>query len=243
MLDVRPVGRGKLYRNIVDQIERQILDGTLKVGDQLPSERELAEAFNVGKPSVREALQVLETKGLIQIKHGELARVVRNDVNFYLESLSMGARQFIAADGKYLVQLMQVRLLIEVQVVRLLIQTPSLHSFANTLEALAQMRKARELKDDKLFGEGDACFHRGLVTDFGNDLLSFFYEKLFALLQEEIVFAIGIHGKSIDDALREHETIFELVRAGDPSAVDTMRAHLEGSSMLLNQRLEKPAEK
>jgi GntR family transcriptional repressor for pyruvate dehydrogenase complex len=60
----------KLSDAIVNQIEQLILDGILKPGDKLPPERELAQQFNVSRPSLREALLKLESKGLLQTRRG-----------------------------------------------------------------------------------------------------------------------------------------------------------------------------
>jgi GntR family transcriptional repressor for pyruvate dehydrogenase complex len=60
----------KVSDAIVCQIERLILEGTLKPGDRLPSERELAQELNVSRPSLREALLKLESRGLLQTRRG-----------------------------------------------------------------------------------------------------------------------------------------------------------------------------
>jgi len=53
-----PVGHESIANAVVDQIETMIIDGILKEGRKLPSERELAEAMNVSRPKLREALHV-----------------------------------------------------------------------------------------------------------------------------------------------------------------------------------------
>ncbi len=60
----------RIYQDLVNQIEQAILDGQLKVGDRLPPQRELCVTFETSRGSVREALRVLEQKGLIEIKLG-----------------------------------------------------------------------------------------------------------------------------------------------------------------------------
>jgi GntR family transcriptional repressor for pyruvate dehydrogenase complex len=60
----------KAFQNVVDQIQEAILDGRLKTGDTLPAERELKTMFNISRGTLREALRVLEQKGLIEIKLG-----------------------------------------------------------------------------------------------------------------------------------------------------------------------------
>jgi DNA-binding FadR family transcriptional regulator len=60
----------KIFQDVVEQIQEAILDGRLKAGDTLPAERELKQMFNISRGTLREALRVLEQKGLIKIKLG-----------------------------------------------------------------------------------------------------------------------------------------------------------------------------
>ena len=60
----------RIFQDLVSQIERAILEGRLKAGDKLPSQRELVEMFQTSRGTLREALRVLEQKGLIDIKLG-----------------------------------------------------------------------------------------------------------------------------------------------------------------------------
>ncbi len=60
----------KVFQDVVEQIQEAILDGRLKAGDTLPAERELKQLFSISRGTLREALRVLEQKGLIQIKLG-----------------------------------------------------------------------------------------------------------------------------------------------------------------------------
>ena len=62
--------QSRIFQDVVDQIQEAILDGDLKTGDTLPPERELREMFKVSRGTLREALRVLEQKGLIEIKLG-----------------------------------------------------------------------------------------------------------------------------------------------------------------------------
>ncbi len=63
--------------------------------EQLPSERELMAFFNVGRPSVREALAALKRKGLVQINNGERARVSRPSADTIISELSGMAKDFL----------------------------------------------------------------------------------------------------------------------------------------------------
>lgn len=71
----------KVFQDVVGQIQEAILNGHLKTGDTLPSERQLKAMFNISRGTLREALRVLEQKGLIQIKLGVGGGSVVKDVN------------------------------------------------------------------------------------------------------------------------------------------------------------------
>ena len=71
----RPLARKKLSEMVEEELEQMIRRREFGEGEQLPSERELMAFFNVGRPSVREALAALKRKGLVQINNGERARV------------------------------------------------------------------------------------------------------------------------------------------------------------------------
>ena len=66
----RTAKQTKVFQDVVTQIQEAILDGRLKTGDTLPSERQLKDMFNISRGTLREALRVLEQKGLIEIKLG-----------------------------------------------------------------------------------------------------------------------------------------------------------------------------
>lgn len=77
----RPITRSRLYEEIVTIIQKQIMSGTILPGAKLPTERELAQTFDVNRATVREALRQLENLGLVEIRHGD-GLYVKN----YLES-------------------------------------------------------------------------------------------------------------------------------------------------------------
>jgi DNA-binding FadR family transcriptional regulator len=71
----------KIFQDVVEQIQDAIFDGRLKAGDTLPAERELKQMFNISRGTLREALRVLEQKGLIEIRLGVGGGSVVKSVN------------------------------------------------------------------------------------------------------------------------------------------------------------------
>ena len=66
----RAAKQNRIFQDVVEQIQEAIIEGHLKVGDRLPPERELKEMLQTSRSTLREALRVLEQKGLIEIKLG-----------------------------------------------------------------------------------------------------------------------------------------------------------------------------
>ncbi|TIW41888.1 MAG: GntR family transcriptional regulator, partial [Mesorhizobium sp.] len=72
-----PIVRRKLSDEVFLRLKRLITSGELQPGDDMPSERELMERFEVGRPAIREAMQALSNMGLVAISHGERAKVLQ----------------------------------------------------------------------------------------------------------------------------------------------------------------------
>jgi GntR family transcriptional regulator, transcriptional repressor for pyruvate dehydrogenase complex len=74
----KKTSQNRMFQDVVEQIQEAILDGRLKPGTRLPSERRLQEAFSASRGTLREALRVLEQKGLISIRTGVKGGAVVN---------------------------------------------------------------------------------------------------------------------------------------------------------------------
>ena len=77
----KQVKQSKAYQDVVEQIQESIMAGTLKAGSMLPAERELKEQFGISRGTLREALRVLEQKGLIEIRTGVSGGSMVREIN------------------------------------------------------------------------------------------------------------------------------------------------------------------
>ena len=84
-----PLGRRKRSHEIVELIEGAIASGEFEVGSKLPSEKELAERYGVGRPSVREALFLLQQQGFVDITSGARAQVTTPNAKFLTDQLAV----------------------------------------------------------------------------------------------------------------------------------------------------------
>src|ERR671937_783282 len=104
----KPIERRKTYQLVAERLTEEISSRTLKPGDLLPPERELVSAFGVGRSSVREALRILESRGLIEGRgNGTFAvSTLRNPLN-------QGLHLLLAADEADAKELFEVRRILE----------------------------------------------------------------------------------------------------------------------------------
>ena len=82
-----PGGRANLSEDIADRLVRAILDGRFRFGEKLPPERELAKYFNVGRPTVREAITTLRVIGLVEVRQGEGTFIVDEHAGFIAKAI------------------------------------------------------------------------------------------------------------------------------------------------------------
>ena len=107
-----PLGRKKRADEIAEHIERAISTGEFKEGAPMPSEKELADRFGVGRPSVRQALFMLQQQGLVEITSGTRARVTAPSGKFLTGQMA-GLIQRLASTGQGHEHMEQTRLLFE----------------------------------------------------------------------------------------------------------------------------------
>ena len=157
----RPLARKKLSEMVEEELEQMIRRREFGEGEQLPSERELMAFFNVGRPSVREALAALKRKGLVQINNGERARVSRPSADTIIGELSGMAKDFLSHPGG-IAHFEQLRLFFESSLVRYAAE----HATDEQIDLLAKALEinSQSLDNNAAFIRSDVDFHRVPVT-------------------------------------------------------------------------------
>lgn len=182
----RPVGGGSKSTMIANALERAILANEYKTGELLPSQKELAEKFDVSSRSLREAFKSLEAKGLIEVSQGKRAIVKSNNLEQFVESLSMTMLSKQEPDKKLLSDLLQVRITLEVSATRELsrdseraIIVRSLNNFVDKMEKLSSDIDETGNKDTiKELKKIDFDFHSIIIKSNDNIILNSIYENL-----------------------------------------------------------------
>ena len=176
---------------IASQLEQMILDNTFENGCFLPSQQELAEMFNTSSRPVREALKVLEARGLVTISQGRRAEVINTSLNQYIESISTTIMNSQICQTKLMQNLMQVRIAVATNAVRDFTRLEGRKRYlAQLWRQTAQMEAALGALAEKdattiaQFNQAEADFHRTLVQANGNQILISIYESLSPILDQ-----------------------------------------------------------
>jgi GntR family transcriptional repressor for pyruvate dehydrogenase complex len=160
-----PIERRKVYEQVSERLSAQI-GTTLHPGDALPSERELAERYRVGRSSVREALRMLESRGLIESR-GSGAFVVAPWRNPFQEPLSL----VVAGEDVDRTQLFEVRRMLEAEAAALAAVRRSRGDLELMHEATDEMERSLDSSSADDFVAADIRFHLVLAEATGNRLL------------------------------------------------------------------------
>jgi GntR family transcriptional repressor for pyruvate dehydrogenase complex len=204
-----PIQPERLYEGIVSQIEKRIEAGDLKVGDQLPSERELAEQFAVSRTAVREAVKALRQKGLVEIRPGRGTFITNGTSDSIRNSLGMLIK---FGNAKGFENLVEVREILEPEIAALAATRISDEYITAMQEAVATMDTALDNAD--IFVEADLDFHLALAEGTQNPFIPILMDSIIDLLREQrkrTALAKGglrrgqSHHKKILDAVIQHD--------------------------------------
>ncbi|RPJ57528.1 MAG: transcriptional regulator NanR [Acidobacteria bacterium] len=219
------ISRRKLGDEVLDRLLRMIADGQIRAGDQLPSERELMRRYQVGRPAVREGLQALHGMGLIEIRHGERARLVGLTPRALFDLVDRSARHLIRTCPQTLENLTEARLFFEVGMVRLAVERGGKGDIVRLAEALEQLRRAAG--DSKTFVEADMAFHSVIASFSGNPIFTALSEFLLSWLFEHYPNVVSAPPEAQDLTIGEHSAIYECIAArNEEGAVKAMTGHL-----------------
>lgn len=217
--------RRKLGDQVFDRLRDMIARGEVLAGDPLPSERELMDRFGVGRPAVREALQRMQSMGMITITHGGRSRVNALDAARLLGRVDEVARLLLSAEPAQLEYLKEARRMFETGVVRLAAERATAADVAD-LRALVDRQRDR-IGQPAAFVRADMAFHARIAAIGGNPIVAAVSEAMLNWLSAYHGTLLHWAGRE-DVTLGEHDRIVALIAARDAEgAVAAMRAHLD----------------
>jgi GntR family transcriptional regulator, sialic acid-inducible nan operon repressor len=226
------IGRRKRSHDVAEQIERLIRSGEFRAGEHLPSEAELTKLLKVGRPSVREALFMLQFRGLVEITNGARAKATTPTPDFLIGRLSDVAMTLASlADGQR--HLEQTRLIFESGLAWLAAQNATPEDIARLQDALSANVAA--MGDTTEFIRTDVAFHYELARIARNPIFNAFHNVLVEWLIDQRTTTINMP-EADKLSVRDHTAIFEAVAVGDPArAYHEMASHLRLISRLYEE--------
>lgn len=214
----------RLPEQVADQLSEKILSGVLPVGDALPTEPELCEGYGVSRTVVREAVRLLASKGLVEVRHGSGMRVrPQQDWDLLDPQVLLGRMQNEKNVG-LLTEILEVRRIIEVEVAGLAAQR-------RTADELAQMRMLivgldESLRDAEAFTALDYELHAAILHAARNRLLIDMLHPVTEVLRAARRIT-NRRVRSLSISQRGHTELVEAIAARDEEAArDAMRRHI-----------------
>ena len=216
---IQPVSPRRVSDQVADQIRLLITRERLAEGERLPPERDLAERFGVSRPMVSQALRMLSLMGLVEIRQGSGAYVLRRPQGMVTASVGL----MLDLDHGSLDDLAELRLWLET--------LGAVHAAGETTAELdgALHRLAGATGSVAAWIAADTVFHANVVRAAGNAYLTALYEGVHtAVLSQEHELWVRTEaepgwlagpGRSV--LLNIHQAIYDAVAAGDAAAAQT----------------------
>jgi GntR family transcriptional repressor for pyruvate dehydrogenase complex len=216
---IEPIERRKVYELVSERLTAQI-DGTLTAGDPLPAERELAVRYGVGRSSVREALRMLESRGVIESR-GSGAFVVAPRRNPFEQPLSL----VVSGEEVDRAQLFEVRRMLEAE-------AAALAARRRTPDQVEQLRGETDAMERALgapeeYVAADIRYHLVIAEAAGNPLILHLMQAIRERLTEMFGTVYRFPGGP-QRSIAQHREIVAAVEAGDAAAARmSMTEHIE----------------
>jgi GntR family transcriptional regulator, transcriptional repressor for pyruvate dehydrogenase complex len=224
--ELEPVKRTKVYAEVASQIHRLIADGRIKPGDLLPPERELAEIFGVSRASVRDAIRILEMRGLVAPRQGEGTLVLQDAADAVVSPLA----DALTESRNLTADLFDMRKIFEPPLARV----AALRATPEDIEALEEIleRQAARVRAGEVAIAEDTAFHYHVTMISKNQVIPKVMDLVMDLLKESRV-------RSLDGAVRAekslegHRQILDAIKRRDgEAAAERMREHIEEIEMV-----------
>lgn len=231
-LDVAPLKKVSLSKQVADQLQEAILDGTLKADDRLPTEEELGQRFQVSRPTIREALKRLAAKNLIRSRRGPTGGTFVNklDANELSDSLSTASTLFVSMNDISLEEVSSCRKDLETLCFQLACANASDDDIKNMESALNTQEDSSI--SPEAFCAADVRFHRAIADATGNRMLSFVMYSLIEGLQP-VANMIAYHYRAREVIINQHQRILENIKERDTNtAISVLHEQIDYLSQL-----------
>jgi DNA-binding FadR family transcriptional regulator len=227
---IKPIGRPNLAREVVNAIAQLIMQRVWEPGDPIPSEKDLAARFGVGRSTIREALQSLVTIGVVEIHHGE-GSFIRQPTS---ELLSDAFLWGLLLSPRNVGDFTEYRLCVETTCAGIAARARTQAIVDRLYELLDLMRDS---PSDRVF-EHDNRFHITIAEATGNPIFIKVVETLQSTVRLWFPVTYSLTGTA-GDTLAEHRAIADAIRGQSAVAArKAMRDHLKKASKRLRYLLQ-----
>jgi GntR family transcriptional repressor for pyruvate dehydrogenase complex len=222
-INFQPIVAESLAKQIAENIRSSILDGSLKVDDQLPTEEVLAKKFNVSRPTIREALKRLAAQNLLRSRRGPTGGTfVNRPSQEELRSSLAGAAMLMVSMGKFsLSEIAEARRELELPCCRLAAERREDEHLLTMAEEIKRQKNPETTDVD--FCASDVRFHRALVDATGNPVMQFVMFAVIEALQPATNLVI-FRFREREKIIAQHERIYASIEARDADATEEAMA-------------------
>ena len=225
---------------IANELRALIVNGDLTEGDSLGHEPDLVERFGVSRPTLREALRILEAEGLISVVRGVLGGVVVHEPSE--RTTARSAALVLQSRNVSLADVYEARSILEPTAARIAAASRGHRAAANKLRRLVDEQEA-VIADPEAFGRANALFHERLVSLAGNQTLTVMIEMLNEIVTRAVTAVSRLDGNGDTAAtrhrgIRSQRRLVQLIEAGKAAeAEEHWRSHMAVTKrVMLGQR-------
>ncbi len=234
-LTARPIGKQSAPDYVVEQIKTGLIERSIRPGDRLPSEPELAELYGVSRGSIRQAMKSLEMLGVISIRPGDGSYV--ND-SISANNLNPLAFAMLAVEPSGS-EFSNARLILELSIMKLVLDNPeALEAAMPRLEANVDMQSAMIKHGASIedMVENDKHFHMLLAEACGNRIMQAIYGYVIDSFSAMMVYTTKMQNRDLisENTADHHTSILKALKTGNYEKVEqAVRQTMEGWGSLL----------
>jgi GntR family transcriptional repressor for pyruvate dehydrogenase complex len=233
---LKAIKKTRIYQEVVSQIHGLIREGKFRSGDQLPSERELAETFKVSRTSVREAIRALETEGLVVTRTGMGTFIA----DLPIESLVAPLAKLLIEEKNALADVFEMRKLVEPHIAAMAAERATRDDIVRMKRILGNQKS--EIQRGESGVEADTAFHFAIGQATQNQALEKLISGLMDILSHSREESLQTRGRR-QASLTSHLQILSAIEEHDRErAREAMLRHIERVERnVLSQREKKAA--
>lgn len=221
----KPLLKPRVHRHVVRTLAQRILGGEYAPGAALPPEPELCESFKVSRSAVREAVKVLDSKGMVTTRPrtGTLVRA-REEWNL-LDPDILAWSMELHPSAELVLSLIEARQVIEPAAARLAALRATARDIAPLEEAFARMGRYKAAQDFEAFNQADIAFHTALLRASGNIVFQQLSNTIGAALTYSFRLTIS-RAREPGASLPNHGEVIERIRLRDSEGAHASMARL-----------------